>query len=84
MVESANVESSGIPVLSPTLALTLVRAWLQNSRPAVPCPACAAENLTIVDRSARPYREWYALSCSSCGLAQTVSVSLAAPIPGAD
>lgn len=59
----------------------LVRAWRQAEDKVVPCPVCGA-SLEIADRSARPYREWYQLSCAGCGLAKTVTVSLAAPIPG--
>lgn len=59
----------------------LVRAWRNDEAKPVACPVCGAA-LEIADRSARPYREWYALSCSGCGLSKTVAVSLAAPIPG--
>jgi hypothetical protein len=68
----------------PTAELMAVaRAWRAEPTRPVACPACATVGLAIVDRSARPYREWYALSCTACGLARTVTVSLAAPIPGA-
>ncbi len=64
--------------------IPLVRAWRLDERKAVRCPCCAEPKLDIQDRSARPYREWYALHCFSCGFERTVSVSLAAAIPGAD
>jgi len=64
--------------------VALVRAWRGNETKLVKCPACGAPTLDIADRSARPHREWYALSCSSCGFSKTITVSLASPIPGAD
>ena len=65
-----------------TELIGLVRAWRLNESKAAPCPLCGGP-LEIADRSARPYREWYAISCSGCGLNKTVTVPLAAPIPGA-
>jgi hypothetical protein len=62
--------------------VALVRQWRREEGRPVACPCCAGIGLEIADRSARPYREWYALSCSSCGFSRTVGVSLAAPIPG--
>lgn len=64
-----------------TELIGLVRAWRGNEAASVPCPVCGAA-LEIADRSARPYREWYAICCSGCGLSRTVTVPLAAPIPG--
>jgi hypothetical protein len=64
--------------------IPLVRAWRLDEQRPVRCPCCAEPKLDISDRSARPYREWYALHCSSCGFERTVTVSLAAAIPGAD
>ena len=62
--------------------IDLVRQWRRDETLPVLCPACAAPGLDIADRSARPYREWYALSCKPCGFSQTVGVALAAPVPG--
>ena len=65
--------------------MEVVRAWRADEGKPVACPACGGEGtLEITDRSARPYREWYALSCGACGFVQTVSVALGAPVPGAD
>ncbi|MDZ4840764.1 MAG: hypothetical protein SH859_01280 [Hyphomicrobium aestuarii] len=61
----------------------LVRDWRTDPTRLVACPACLAPGLDITDRSARPYREWYALTCTPCGFNRTVGISLAAPIPGA-
>ena len=64
--------------------MTIVRAWRADEFKPVHCPACQTPALEITDRSARPYREWYALSCPACGFEKTVSVPLGAPVPGAD
>jgi hypothetical protein len=64
--------------------IALIRAWRIDETKPVPCPCCDRGHLEISDRSARPYREWYAVSCSTCGFEKTASVPLAAPVPGAD
>lgn len=56
--------------------MTLVQAWRRDPSKPVPCPACQAQGLAIVDQSARPYREWYAASCPKCGFEKTVAISL--------
>jgi len=38
----------------------------------------------IIDRSARPYAEWYALSCRSCGLDETLHIPLGPPVQSLD
>ena len=54
-------------------ALVSISVWQQMpSRPAE-CPLCNAATLAIEDRSARPYTAWFALSCSNCGLADTIT-----------
>ncbi len=45
----------------------------------VPCPVCGGAGLTIVDRSARPYAEWYYLTCARCGLEETLHVPMTPP-----
>jgi len=60
----------------------LVRMWRKDETKPVACPSCGAP-LEIHDRSARPYREWYALTCGGCGFDRTVSIPLAAAVPGA-
>lgn len=62
--------------------LALVRAWRVAPDKPVGCPACGTGTLAIVDRSARPYREWYAVSCAGCGFEKTVTVSLGPPMGG--
>lgn len=61
-------------------AMRAVRLW-QQKRPAdeVKCPRCAAGGLSVVDRSARPFAEWYKLDCAACGLAHTLGVAMAPP-----
>jgi predicted RNA-binding Zn-ribbon protein involved in translation (DUF1610 family) len=53
-----------------------VTSWRANPEASVQCPACGAAGLTVIDRSARPYAEWYALSCPSCGLDETLHIPL--------
>ena len=59
-----------------TELLPLLRIWQHHKDKPVSCPVCTTGNLTIIDQSARPHREWYALSCPSCGFKKTVGVSL--------
>ena len=79
-----SVTAQTAPVIPAAALMRLVRAWRLNETVPVACPCCMGGHLDIADRSARPYREWYALSCAACGYEQTVSVPLAAPIPGVD
>src|SRR5438128_10333575 len=55
-------------------------AWRADPDRPIACPACGKGGLSIIDRSARPYAEWYALSCPTCGLAETLHIPLAAPV----
>jgi hypothetical protein len=57
-------------------AYRTIAAWRFGPEHAVLCPMCGRFGLTIVDRSARPHAEWYALSCSSCGLDETLHIPL--------
>ena len=45
-----------------------IAAWRADPKVPVACPVCGKLGLAIVDRSARPHAEWYALTCSACGL----------------
>jgi hypothetical protein len=65
-------------------ALRRVTAWRVEPAQPVACPACGAEGLAIVDRSARPHVEWYALSCRHCGLDETLYVPMGAVVPTLD
>lgn len=62
-------------------ALRRVRRWQDNPKEPAACPLCEAPGLVIVDRSARPYSEWYILTCSHCGLDDTIHVPSAARNP---
>jgi hypothetical protein len=48
----------------------------------VACPGCGQDGLVIVDRSARPYAEWYQLRCAGCGLDETIHIPLGPPVMG--
>ena len=76
--------SESVAAISDTELMAIVRAWRLDEVKPVHCPDCQTPALEISDRSARPYREWYALSCPACGFDRTVSVPLGAPVPGVD
>jgi len=61
-----------------------ITAWRVDPMQSVKCPTCEADGLVIIDRSARPYAEWYALSCAACGLDETLNVPMSAPHHGLD
>lgn len=67
-----------------TEAFRRVAAWRADPAVPVACPVCDAPGLDIVDHSARPYAEWYALSCAACGLNETLNVPMSAPMPTLD
>jgi hypothetical protein len=60
-------------------ALACIAAWRID--PEVPrnCPVCGAAGAKIVDRSARPYSEWYVVACEACGLDATVHIPMSGP-----
>ena len=41
-------------------AMPAIAAWRADPARPVACPACGKAGLAIIDRSARPYAEWYA------------------------
>lgn len=63
------------------IALQRIAAWRLAPAEPVACPVCEAAGLEIVDRSARPHAEWYALNCPSCGLEHTLHIPLFPTIP---
>ena len=65
-------------------AVRRIAAWRANADSPVVCPACGEAGLMIIDRSARPYAEWYALSCRSCGLDDTLHIPLGPPVQSLD
>jgi hypothetical protein len=77
---------TGNPLPSDKLRLALQRiaAWRLAATEPVACPVCEASGLEIIDRSTRPYAEWYALSCPSCGLKHTIHIPMAPTMPSGD
>jgi transcription elongation factor Elf1 len=61
-----------------------IAAWRADPRAPVACPVCGKPGLAIIDRSARPHAEWYVLTCSSCGLSETLNVPLGPAVPSLD
>ncbi len=62
--------------------LPRITAWRIDPDAQVACPHCEKQGLVIIDRSARPYAEWYALSCPACQLDATVNIPLGPPVMG--
>lgn len=60
-------------------ALERIGAWRLDSGAPVACPRCNREGVAITDHSARPYAEWYALSCAACGLDTTLHIPMSPP-----
>ena len=63
------------------LALASITSWRIDPEAPVVCPRCGEKGLGIIDRSARPYSEWYALSCAACGLEATIQIPMSTPSP---
>jgi transcription elongation factor Elf1 len=61
-----------------------IAAWRADPKAPVVCPVCGKPGLAIIDRSARPHAEWYVLTCSSCGLSETLNVPLGPAVPSLD
>ena len=61
-----------------------IAAWRADPKVPVACPACGKLGLAVVDCSARPHAEWYALSCSACGLSETLNIPLGSATPSLD
>jgi len=73
-----------LPADKMLVALQRIAAWRAAPDDPVACPVCDASGLAIVDQSARPYAEWYALTCTACGLSASIHLPMAPPIPGSD
>jgi hypothetical protein len=76
--------SSALPAEKMGVALTRIAAWRSAPDEPVACPVCETAGLAILDQSARPYAEWYALTCPACGLDATIQLPMAPPFPGGD
>lgn len=59
------------------VAAERIAAWRLAMDVPVACPVCEEPGLEIVDQSARPYMEWYQLTCAACGLAAVVNIPMA-------
>ena len=59
-----------------------IAAWKNDPEAEAKCPRCKDGGLSIIDRSARPYSEWYELHCDACDLVVTMQLPLA-KTPGA-
>jgi hypothetical protein len=57
----------------------VVAQWRRDPEAPVYCPRCGEEGLCVIDRSARPFAEWYVVSCAGCQLETTLQVPLAGP-----
>ena len=62
----------------------IIATWRTTPETPVACPACGNAGLRIIDRSARPHAEWYALSCGACGLSETLHIPLGAVVQTLD
>lgn len=62
-------------------ALVQVRVWQSDTTSALVCPVCGEAGLQIVDRSARPFADWYAFACTACGLDDNIHIPLPVPRP---
>lgn len=58
-----------------------VAAWRADPDQPVFCPRCGLEGLCVIDRSVRPYSEWYVVSCAACELEATLQIPLPPPPP---
>jgi hypothetical protein len=65
-------------------AMRRVTAWRADPVQDVACPACETPGLAVIDRSARPHAEWYALACPACGLSETLHIPMGAEVPTLD
>lgn len=56
----------------------LFKAWRRDPAAPLPCPACD-KPLAVIDKSARPYAEWYTFRCDACGFDRSIHIPLAGP-----
>lgn len=64
------------------LALERIQSFRTDPEAKIPCPSCEAVGLRVEDRSSRPYAEWYYMSCTACGLDETIHIPLGPPVMG--
>jgi len=58
----------------------LIAAWKNDPTAELACPRCGQSGVALADQSARPYSEWYALSCGQCGLEVAMHLPQAPPM----
>ena len=61
-----------------------IAVWRACPGQSVACAVCGRIDATVIDRSARPHAEWYALSCAGCGLDETLHIPLSPPVEPMD
>ena len=74
----------GLNSTAHVIALRRIAAWRLAPAEPVACPACDQPGLVVIDRSARPHAEWYALACAACGLDETLHVAMGMGPTGLD
>ena len=57
-------------------AYKLVREWEADMEGVHTCFRCGKPGIKVIDRSARPHAEWYAMSCASCGLDDALNIPM--------
>jgi transcription elongation factor Elf1 len=60
-------------------ALRRIAESMRASGAEIACPACESAGLSVVDQSARPFVEWYKLTCKACGLSENLQLVMPAP-----
>jgi len=65
---------SSLPAAIQRAGYERLAEWRRAPGDDIACPRCGAAGLAIVDRSARPFAEWYQLTCAACGLDHTFHV----------
>jgi hypothetical protein len=78
------VTGNPLPADKLRLALQRIASWRLAPAEPVACPVCERPGLDIDDRSTRPYAEWYALTCPSCGLEHTIHIPMTPTMPSGD
>jgi hypothetical protein len=84
LVDGAPMPKQPLPADRMPAALQRIAAWRSSPADPISCPVCEAQGLLIIDQSARPHAEWYALACAACGLDAAVHIPMAPQMPGGD
>jgi hypothetical protein len=68
---------SELPAAVQRQAYAVIAGWRQAPAATLTCPRCGSvDGVTITDRSARPFAEWYQIACPGCGLDHTFQVPI--------